>query len=141
MVANEWDRTNSPGPLRLLSQLLGDVIISVDTAQRQAQARGHGLRAEMRVLLTHGFLHLLGYDHERGQEEHDEVCSTRNLFSWLASSGVRRSMAPLLTIDSTSVRIAFADKDGGRRGSRHGQTLLGGRRTYCERICATYRGK
>lgn len=47
--------------------LLGDVVISLDTAARQAQERGHSLEAECRVLLVHGVLHLLGYDHEQGE--------------------------------------------------------------------------
>jgi rRNA maturation RNase YbeY len=45
--------------------LLGDVVISVDTAARQAEARGVSISDELRLLLAHGVLHLLGYDHER----------------------------------------------------------------------------
>jgi probable rRNA maturation factor len=45
--------------------LLGDVVISVDTAARQAAERGVSVATEVRTLLTHGILHLLGYDHER----------------------------------------------------------------------------
>lgn len=44
---------------------LGDVVISVDRARSQARERGHPLSRELRVLLAHGYLHLLGYDHER----------------------------------------------------------------------------
>ena len=40
--------------------LLGDLVVSLDTAQRQADERGHELRDELRVLLVHGLLHLLG---------------------------------------------------------------------------------
>ena len=43
---------------------LGDVVISVPQACRQAQTAGHGLERELRVLLLHGVLHCLGYDHE-----------------------------------------------------------------------------
>ena len=43
--------------------LLGDVVISLDTAERQAAEQGHSLEREVRVLLVHGLLHLLGYDH------------------------------------------------------------------------------
>ena len=43
--------------------LLGDVIISLETAQRQADERGHSLLSELEILLIHGTLHLLGYDH------------------------------------------------------------------------------
>jgi probable rRNA maturation factor len=49
-------------------RVLGDVIISVPTARRQAEALGHPLAREMRVLLVHGILHLCGYDHERPED-------------------------------------------------------------------------
>lgn len=45
---------------------LGDVVIDPAKAQIQAKEIGHSLRAEIRRLLAHGILHLLGYDHERG---------------------------------------------------------------------------
>ncbi len=49
--------------------LLGDVVISVDTARRQAGSLGHSLVVEADRLLVHGLLHLLGYDHERSPAE------------------------------------------------------------------------
>jgi probable rRNA maturation factor len=49
--------------------LLGDVVISLATARRQAHNFGHGLHQEVLRLLVHGVLHLLGYDHERGPRE------------------------------------------------------------------------
>ncbi|HHO51207.1 MAG TPA: rRNA maturation RNase YbeY [Deltaproteobacteria bacterium] len=45
------------------SPLLGDVIISLDRAALQADERGHGLHTELKVLLIHGLLHLLGHEH------------------------------------------------------------------------------
>jgi probable rRNA maturation factor len=42
---------------------LGDIIISIDTAKRQAQQQGHSLKTELAWLASHGFLHLLGWDH------------------------------------------------------------------------------
>jgi rRNA maturation RNase YbeY len=53
----------------LYPELLGDVVISVDTATRQARRRGHSLREELQILLIHGILHLLGYDHEVSRSE------------------------------------------------------------------------
>ena len=43
---------------------LGDILISVPQAARQARAAGHPLNRELQVLMLHGYLHLLGYDHE-----------------------------------------------------------------------------
>lgn len=48
------------------SPLLGDVVISLPQAIRQAEGDGHSLDLELATLLIHGTLHLLGYDHERG---------------------------------------------------------------------------
>lgn len=49
--------------------LLGDVVISVPTAERQALEHGHSLDHELCELLVHGVLHLLGYDHETSPAE------------------------------------------------------------------------
>ena len=53
------------GPAAAPDGLLGDVVISVDTARSQAAERGETLGREGERLLIHGLLHLLGYDHER----------------------------------------------------------------------------
>ena len=47
----------------------GDVVISVDTAVRNARRYGHSLGQELKLLMVHGLLHLLGYDHETDQGE------------------------------------------------------------------------
>jgi rRNA maturation RNase YbeY len=49
--------------------LLGDVVISVPTALRQAKESGRSLGDELAALLVHGVLHLCGYDHERSARE------------------------------------------------------------------------
>lgn len=49
--------------------MLGDLVISVDTARRQARALGHALDEEVAVLVAHGLAHLGGLDHERGESE------------------------------------------------------------------------
>ncbi|KAF1084076.1 Endoribonuclease YbeY [Sporotomaculum syntrophicum] len=45
-------------------QLLGDVVVSMETAQRQAEEYGHSFNREVAYLTVHGVLHLLGYDHQ-----------------------------------------------------------------------------
>ena len=52
-----------------LEQELGDVVISIETAERQADEQGHSLWHELEVLSIHGYLHLSGYDHETDNGE------------------------------------------------------------------------
>jgi probable rRNA maturation factor len=52
---------------------LGDILISVPTARRQAEAAGHGVDRELKTLLLHGILHCLGYDHETDQGEMERL--------------------------------------------------------------------
>lgn len=56
-------------PEELAQALLGDVVISLETAARQARRRRHALLDEVTFLLAHGILHLLGYDHENDEDE------------------------------------------------------------------------
>ena len=62
-----------PVPAGLLSEeeaaYLGDLVVSAETAARQAREAGVELGDEIRVLAVHGYLHLLGYDHERDRGE------------------------------------------------------------------------
>jgi rRNA maturation RNase YbeY len=74
-----WRRRDRPTDVLAFAQregaggapagLLGDVVISVDTARRQASEHGGTLGTEGERLLIHGLLHLLGYDHERSAAE------------------------------------------------------------------------
>lgn len=50
-------------------ELLGDVVISLETARRQAIAGGRTIVSEVTTLLAHGLLHLVGYDHQSDDEE------------------------------------------------------------------------
>ncbi|PMB45439.1 rRNA maturation RNase YbeY [Fischerella thermalis CCMEE 5201] len=57
---------DSPIPSEALASMplyLGDIVISIDTAQQQAQKQGHTLLTELAWLASHGLLHLLGWDH------------------------------------------------------------------------------
>ena len=65
--------------------LLGDIVICPQVAARQAEAAGHSTDDEMALLLTHGILHLLGYDHAQ-PEEHAEMfgLQARLLAQWVA---------------------------------------------------------
>lgn len=50
-------------------RFLGDLVVSIETADRQAHEHGHSLDVEIGVLVCHGLLHLAGLDHERGVRE------------------------------------------------------------------------
>jgi len=52
---------------------LGDIVISVDQAHRQAVQEKHSLGTEVRYLIVHGVLHALGYDHETDNGEMNEL--------------------------------------------------------------------
>lgn len=67
--------------------LLGDVIISVETARRQAKAQKHSLLAELFHLSVHGMVHLLGYDHATKAEE-------RVMFGYEAKLRARATRRP-----------------------------------------------
>ncbi len=62
-------------------RLLGDVIVSIPTTRRQAAASGRDVGAELTMLLAHGLLHLLGWDHDtpakdrRMRRETDRLCA------------------------------------------------------------------
>lgn len=70
------------GPFpQVQEQLLGDVIISVETTARQAREQGLELPELFDLYLIHGILHLLGYDHENGGPEAERMAArTQELF-------------------------------------------------------------
>jgi probable rRNA maturation factor len=63
-----------PGP-----RVLGDIVISLDTAERQARSRKRELLPEVRFLLAHGLLHLIGYDHDTKPHKREMDAMARRL--------------------------------------------------------------
>jgi probable rRNA maturation factor len=102
------------GPDRLdrtLAGHLGDVVIATGVARRQARDAGHAYATELRVLALHGFLHLLGYDHENPA---DAGRMARLEARLRRKGGLRAGL-----IDRTHrVVDERARKAGGRRGRR-----------------------
>ena len=68
-------RADAPTP----AGLLGDIVICPQVALAQADAAGHDLAQELQVLLTHGMLHLLGFDHHTPDEEAEMFGLQRDL--------------------------------------------------------------
>lgn len=69
-----------PGPAPQPT-LLGDVVISVPTATRQARERDRAIVQEVTFLLAHGLLHLVGYDHATKREEREMNARTDDLMA------------------------------------------------------------
>jgi probable rRNA maturation factor len=83
------------GPLgRLTPGLLGDVVISVESARRQGREAGTGLRAELALLLVHGILHLLGYDHADGGERRRMWRKQRSVLHACGAAAPRAMRSP-----------------------------------------------
>ena len=66
-------------------KLLGDVVIGIETAARQARAAHRGLDEEVARLLIHGILHLLGWDHEEAAEAREMRTEERRLWRAIRS--------------------------------------------------------
>lgn len=75
----------------LAGDVLGDVVISLETAARQARERGNAPRDEVRMLLAHGLLHLLGWDHRTDAEDRRMRAEVERLLAALARSEKRRA--------------------------------------------------
>jgi rRNA maturation RNase YbeY len=73
--AEQRDKPISPSrrAKKLRREFLGDIAISPAVARRNAYSLGRSLSGEIRVLILHGVLHLLGYDHETDRGEMDRV--------------------------------------------------------------------
>ena len=62
-------------PINEIISNLGDIVISLEKAKEQAEEFGHSFKREVAFLAVHSMLHLLGYDHERSEEEDVEMRS------------------------------------------------------------------
>jgi probable rRNA maturation factor len=100
------------------TRVLGDVVISLDTAARQARGRKRELLPEVRFLLAHGLLHLLGYDHQNPTEKRGMDAMTRRL----VRAASEKSTKP--------VKSAAQSRSGGRPPTRAvlSRGLTGGRK-------------
>jgi probable rRNA maturation factor len=79
VLAFPLDSASDTGGTPPAPRLLGDIVISVDAAQRQARRRGVELLAEVTLLLAHGLLHLAGHEHRTAEERRAMTRVTRRL--------------------------------------------------------------
>jgi rRNA maturation RNase YbeY len=73
---------------------LGEIVISYPQAERQATEAGHSVENELAVLLAHGILHLLGYDHENGHDAAKMKTLEVNAFDSIVSGGLLQDREP-----------------------------------------------
>lgn len=66
--------------------LLGDIVISVPTCQRQARQRGHRTAVEIEWMFLHGCLHLLGYDDETDEEAEEMSARALEVYKFLGET-------------------------------------------------------
>lgn len=99
--------------------LLGDVVVSIPTTRRQAEAAGRDLGSELTMLLAHGLLHLLGWDHEtppkdrRMRRETERLCAA-------ADAAARERRVPAPRVKGRTARRANGDSIA-RRAARSGR--------------------
>ena len=62
------DRNGDDSPRSVGDGIDGEIVVSVDAAAREAEARGHGIDLELALYVVHGTLHLLGYDDRSANE-------------------------------------------------------------------------
>jgi probable rRNA maturation factor len=81
-------------PVSGAPRLLGDVVISLETALRQASSRKRSLFPEVRFLLAHGLLHLIGFDHANPKDKRRMDAATRRLVQGAREVKPRARRAP-----------------------------------------------
>ena len=69
----DYEGESEEPPVDELFGMLGDIVLSLEQAKRQADEYGHSFEREVAFLTVHIMLHLLGYDHETGEEDEAEM--------------------------------------------------------------------
>ena len=102
------DVLSFPSPEEISALHAGDLAISLETAERQADAYGHSLRDEVRILLLHGLLHLSGMDHEtdRGEMAAREAALRRELR--LPNTLIERTSTAVSAVSARTAKKPFA---------------------------------
>ena len=80
--------TDEP-PVDEIQNMLGDIVLNLERTQAQAEEFGHSFERETAFLCVHSMLHLLGYDHERSEEEDAEMRAKQREIMEIMGLGVK----------------------------------------------------
>ena len=69
----DYEGESEEPPVDELMGMLGDIVLSLEQAKAQAEEYGHSFAREVAFLTVHSMLHLLGYDHETGEEDENDM--------------------------------------------------------------------
>ncbi|HEY3819369.1 MAG TPA: rRNA maturation RNase YbeY [Polyangiaceae bacterium] len=97
-------------------RLLGDVVVSIPTTRRQAEAAGREPGAELTMLLAHGLLHLLGWDHATAREDRRMRRETERLCA-AADAAMQKGRVTRPRVKGRTARSANGDSPP-RRAAR-----------------------
>jgi probable rRNA maturation factor len=95
-------------------ELLGDVVVSVETARRQAEGRGWDVTSELTMLIAHGLLHLLGWDHATAAEDRRMRRETERLCAAARTAATATRAAAAHRVKGGTRRVSNGHS-GGRR--------------------------
>ena len=85
----DYEGESEEPPIDEIINNLGDIVISLEKAQEQAAEFGHSFERETAFLCVHSMLHLLGYDHERSEEEDAEMRAKQREIMEIMGLGVK----------------------------------------------------
>ena len=85
----DYEGESEEPPIDEIINNLGDIVISLERAQEQAEEFGHSFERETAFLCVHSMLHLLGYDHERSEEEDAEMRAKQREIMEIMGLGVK----------------------------------------------------
>ncbi len=84
----DFEGESDEPPVDELMSMLGDIVISLERAKEQADEYGHSFEREVAFLTAHSMLHLLGYDHEKSEDDDREMRSKQSMIMELMGLGV-----------------------------------------------------
>ena len=87
----DYEGQSEEAPVDELMGMLGDIVLSLEQAEKQANEYGHSFEREVAFLTVHSMLHLLGYDHETGDEDEADMRRRQSDIMELLGLGIHQN--------------------------------------------------